>query len=89
MLGFRTHKGAKLKIVITKLAVQCIYIPAGKIGEPEGPNHVEFHTKGASSWLPNTEAHGMLRVTVGARACCQCCAALGFGRLLAVTKSPK
>ena len=56
---------------------------------PERANHDKDGSNAASSWFPNNDAQGIIRSTVGARACCQCLVASWLGKLFAVITSPR
>jgi len=56
---------------------------------PERANHDKDDSNAALSWFPNNDAHGIIRSTVGARACCQCLAASWLGKVFAVITSPR
>ena len=56
---------------------------------PERANHDKDGSNAASSWFPNNDAQGIIRSTVGVRACCQCLVASWLGKLFAVITSPR
>jgi hypothetical protein len=58
-------------------------------GTPSGENHSGGHSKGMSSWFPNTAAHGTPLPLAAETALSQYRLALGIGRLFAVTRSPR
>lgn len=58
-------------------------------GIPGSENHSNGHSNGASSWLPNTLAHGMPLALVGDIAWSQYRLAFAIGMLLAVITSPR
>lgn len=58
-------------------------------GIPGAENHSSGHSNGASSWFPNTLAHGMPLAFVGDIAWSQYKLAFAIGMLLAVMTSPR